>query len=207
MEIEYFGANCVRIGNKKVTVLVDDDLTSHGLKSVASAEDIAIFTLIKGSTNPNRFVIEGPGEYEISEVSVMGIPAQAHLDESGLRATIYSIQIQGFSVGILGHVHPNLDDDQLEKLGILDVLIIPVGGMGYTLDAVGAASLVKKIEPKIVIPTHYADKDVTYEVPQAEVTLFLSEIGASEPEYLDVLKLKESELGDKTRAIVLSRSK
>jgi L-ascorbate metabolism protein UlaG (beta-lactamase superfamily) len=207
MEIEYFGANCVRIGNKKVTVLIDDDLSLHGLKSVASADDIAIFTILKGSTNPNRFIIEGPGEYEISEVSVMGIPAQAHLDASGLRATIYSIQIQGFSIGILGHVHPNLDDDQLEKLGILDVLIIPVGGMGYTLDAVGAANLVKKIEPKIVIPTHYADKGVTYEVPQAEVALFLSEIGASEPEHLDVLKLKESELGDKTRAIVLNRSK
>lgn len=205
MEIQYLGANCVRIGNKKVTVLVDDDLTSHGLKSAANAEDIAIFTLEKGSKNPHRFLIEGPGEYEISEVSIMGIPAQAHLDESGLRATIYSIRMQGFSIGIIGHVHPNLDDEQLEKLGILDVLIIPIGGMGYTLDATGAASLVKQIEPKIVIPTHYADSGVTYEVPQADVSQFLTEIGTSEPEHLDVLKLKESELGEKTRVIILDR--
>lgn len=206
MEIKFYGANCVRISNKKVSVLVDDDLLSHGLKSVANDEDIAIFTLEKGSKNPNRFLIEGPGEYEISEVSVRGIPARAHLDESGTRATIYSLQTQGFSIGVLGHIHPDLSDDQLEKLGLLDVLIVPVGGSGYTLDATGAANLVKKIEPKIVIPTHYTDKAVQYEVPQAEVDLFLKELGVSEPEELDVLKLKDSELGDKTRVVVLNRS-
>lgn len=207
MEIQFYGANCVRIGNKKVTVLVDDNLTNYGLKSVASADDIAIFTLDKGSKNPHRFLIEGPGEYEISEVSVRGIPARAHLDESGLRATMYSLQMQGFSIGILGHIHPDLSDDQLEMLGILDVLIVPVGGSGFTLDATGAANLVKKIEPKIVIPTHYADSGLSFEVPQADVTAFLTEIGASEPERLDVLKLKESEFGEKTRVVVLERAK
>lgn len=207
MEIQFYGANCVRIGNKKVTVLVDDNLTNYGLKSVASADDIAIFTLDKGSKNPHRFLIEGPGEYEISEVSVSGIPARAHLDESGLRATMYSLQMQGFSIGILGHIHPDLSDDQLEMLGILDVLIVPVGGSGFTLDATGAANLVKKIEPKIVIPTHYADSGLSFEVPQADVTAFLTEIGASEPERLDVLKLKESEFGEKTRVVVLERAK
>ena len=207
MEIQYYGANCVRIGNKKVSVLVDDTLANVGLSSVATAEDIALFTLEKGTKNPNKFLIEGPGEYEVSEVSVRGIPAQAHLDAEGHRATMYSIQMQGFSIGVIGHVHPNLSEDQLELLGLIDVLIIPVGGSGYTLDAAGAASLVKKIEPKIVVPTHYADSAVKYEVPQAELNAFLSEIGASEPERVDILKLKESELGDKTRVVVIERSK
>ncbi|MFO0881852.1 MAG: MBL fold metallo-hydrolase [Candidatus Saccharimonadales bacterium] len=207
MEIQYYGANCVRIGNKKVSVLVDDTLANVGLSSVATAEDIALFTLEKGTKNPNKFLIEGPGEYEVSEVSVRGIPAQAHLDADGHRATMYSIQMQGFSIGVIGHVHPNLSEDQLELLGLIDVLIIPVGGSGYTLDATGAASLVKKIEPKIVVPTHYADSAVKYELPQAELNTFLSEIGASEPERVDVLKLKESELGDKTRVVVIERSK
>ena len=207
MEIQYYGANCVRIGNKKVSVLVDDTLANVGLSSVATAEDIALFTLEKGTKNPNKFLIEGPGEYEVSEVSVRGIPAQAHLDAEGHRATMYSIQMQGFSIGVIGHVHPNLSEDQLELLGLIDVLIIPVGGSGYTLDAAGAASLVKKIEPKIVVPAHYADSAVKYEVPQAELNAFLSEIGASEPERVDILKLKESELGDKTRVVVIERSK
>lgn len=207
MEIQFYGANCVRIGNKKVSVLIDDNLADYGLVSVATSDDIALFTLDKGTKNPYHFLIEGPGEYEISEVSVRGIPTRAHLDESGQRATMYSIQLQGFSVGIIGHVHPDLTDDQLEALGLIDVLIIPVGGNGYTLDATGAASLVKKIEPKIVIPTHYAENGVKYEVPQAELSLFLNEIGSSEPDVVDILKLKESELGDKTRVVVLNRTK
>lgn len=205
MEIKYYGANCVQINSKKVTVTIDDNLASLGLKSIASADDIALFTLDKNSQNPSRFLIEGPGEYEISEVSIMGIPAQAHLDESGKRATIYSVQMQGFSVGIIGHVHPNLSDEQLESLGIIDVLIIPVGGFGFTLDAAGAASLIRKIEPKIVIPTHYADSVINYKVPQADLGVFLNEFGVSEPERVDSLKLKESELGDKTRVVVIER--
>ena len=81
MDFQYYGANCIKISNKKVTILIDDDLSEHGLKSVASSEDVAIFTIKKDSKNPGRFKIEGPGEYEIAEVSVKGIPARAHLDE------------------------------------------------------------------------------------------------------------------------------
>ena len=136
-----------------------------------------------------------------------GIPAQAHLDADGVRATIYSVRMQGFSIGIIGHVNPDLSEDQLEKLGLIDVLIVPVGGSGYTLDATGAASLVKKIEPKIVVPTHYADSGVTYEVPQADVNLFLAEMGSTDTEHVETLKLKESELGDKTRVVIIDRSK
>ena len=86
------------------------------------------------------------------------------------------------------------------------MLIIPVGGNGYTLDATSAAQLIKKIEPKIVIPTHYADNSIKYEVPQAELKTFLSEMGVSDPEWMDSLKIKESELGDKTRVVVLKRT-
>jgi L-ascorbate metabolism protein UlaG (beta-lactamase superfamily) len=82
-------------------------------------------------------------------------------------------------------------------------LIIPVGGNGYTLDAVGAAQLIKKIEPKVVIPTHFSDKKINYEVPQAEIELFLKEMAVSEPEKVSVLKIKETDLGDKTRVVVL----
>jgi len=205
MDFQYYGANCIKINNKKVSVLIDEDLSDHGIKSVATSDDVAIFTMKRDSKNPARFIITGPGEYEISEVSIKGIPVRAHLDEDGTRATIYNIHYQGFSVGVLGHIHPSLTEDQLEELGLVDVLIVPVGGMGYTLDATGAANLIKKIEPKIVIPTHYADSGVNYEVPQAELALFLSEMGAQDIETLDIFKLKESELGDKTRVVVLNR--
>jgi len=205
MDIQYYGANCVRLTDKKASVVVDDNLVSLGLKSVTKPDDISIFTLDKKVKNGSRFLVEGPGEYEISDISIRGIPVRAHLDEDGSRATMYGIEMQNFNIAVLGHIHPDLTDDHLEELGVVDVLIIPVGGNGYTLDANAAAHLVKKIEPKIVIPTHYSDKAIHYEVPQADLELFLKEMGVSEPETLDSLKVKESEIGDKTRLVILNR--
>lgn len=207
MEIQYFGANCVRITDKKASVLIDDNLASLGLKSVAKADEILALTQGKAKATNGNFIIEGPGEYEVFETSVVGIPARAHIDTDGNRATMYNIKMQNFDIGVLGHIYPDLSDEQLEKLGIVDVLIVPVGGNGYTIDANAAAHLIKKIEPKIVIPTHYADSAVKYEVPQADLSVFMKEMGISEYEAQDSLKLKESELSDKATVVVLNRTK
>ncbi len=203
MELQFFGANCIKLGNKKVTMVIDDNLESLGAKSVTTENDISLFTIDKPEQTKGRFLVCGPGEYEISEVSIMGIPAKAHLDAVGHRATIYSIRFDNFSIGIVGHIHPDINEDQLEALGLIDILVIPVGGNGFTLDASGAASLIRKIEPKIVIPTHYSNKKLNYEVPQADLELFLKEMAVTEPEILPILKIKESDLGDKTRVVVL----
>lgn len=205
MEIQYFGANCVRLSDKKASVIIDDNLEDLGLKRVTKAEDISISTLDKSKNADGSFSIMGPGEYEISDISIVGIPAKAHIDTDGKRSTIYKVQIQSFNLAVLGHIHSDLTDEQLEELGVVDILIIPVGGNGFTLDANAAAHLIKKIEPKIVIPTHYADKGVNYEVPQADLSVFIKEMGITDYETLDVLRIKVSELGDKTRVIVLNR--
>jgi hypothetical protein len=70
------------------------------------------------------------------------------------------------------------DEDQLEALGVVDIVIIPVGGGGYTLDPTAAADLVRQIDPKVVIPIHYADSALKYEVPQDSLQTFVGELGA-----------------------------
>jgi len=76
----------------------------------------------------------------------------------------------------LGNIYEQLNDDKLEELGVVDILIIPVGGNGYTLDATGAVSLVRKISPKVVVPVHYADDALAYEVHQDNLDLFVKEL-------------------------------
>ena len=206
MEVQFFGANCVKISSKKASIVVDDNLEKLGLKPVIKDGDIALYTLPDHPDSGARFIIDGPGEYEISEVSILGIPAQSHFDTTGKNSTMYSVRIDGFSVGILGHIDVNLSDQQLESLGLIDVLFVPVGGNGYTLDAIDAARLVKKIEPKVVIPTNFADSGIVFEVPQNEVKLFLDAMGVSGVEEKDKIKFKINELGDKTETIVLKRA-
>jgi L-ascorbate metabolism protein UlaG (beta-lactamase superfamily) len=207
MDIYYYGANCVRLVDKSVSILIDDNLDALGLKKVTKPEDICIYTNNLAKKAKGRFLIDGPGEYEISDVSISGIPAQAHIDKDGEATTIYAIELQNFKVAVLGHISPDITDDQIESLGVVDILIIPVGGNGFTLDSNAAAHIIKNIEPKIVIPTHYEDEAIKYEVPQSSLDNFLKEMGVTEPEILDSLRVKESDMTDKARIVVLARQK
>ena len=204
MELQFYGANCVRITTKKASVVVDD-LNGEATK----AGDIALFTGSHDKPKADtKIVIDQPGEYEVSDTSVQGIAARAHMDEdkNGHTATIFKLIAEDIRVAVLGHIYPELNDEQLEALGRVDVLIVPVGGSGYTLDGIGALKLIKKIEPKIVIPTHYADKAVKYEVPQAELADVLKDISMEPKETVPKLKLKAGELfGENSQLIILER--
>jgi L-ascorbate metabolism protein UlaG (beta-lactamase superfamily) len=97
--------------------------------------------------------------------------------------------MDGMRIAIIGHTVAPLSDDNLENLGIIDVVVIPVGGGGYTLDARDAATIVRQISPKAVVPTHYADTHVKYEVPQEPVENIIKEL-ASAYEKTAALKAK-----------------
>lgn len=207
IEIEYFGGNCVKLSDKKASIVVDDNLEELGLKTKTSDKDISLVTSQDIKVDKmGRFTVDCPGDYEISEVSIKGIAARAHLDESGERSTIYVIRMGDFTIAIIGHIYPEMTDDLAEKIGLVDVIIIPVGNSGYTLDPVGAIKVATQLEPKIVIPTHYADPAIKYTVPQISLEEFLKLLSVGEAEPVKILKLKESDLGEKMRTVVVERS-
>ena len=100
-----------------------------------------------------------------------------------------------------------ISDEQYERIGVVDILIIPVGGNGYTLDAKDAAVIVKNIEPKVVIPVSYSDSGLKYEVPQDDVELFVKELGTQNVETVSRYKVKNaSTLPDVLTVIKIERS-
>ena len=197
MDIEYKGGNCVVLTVKKNTIVVDPKLSDLKLKDQGAHATVQLLTQpqFEAPHDDDTLVISGPGEYEVENISIRGVAAQAHTDASdeGKKATMYSMNTEDVSVVVAGHVHPDITEDQLEALGVVDVLIVPVGGNGYTLDAAGAVDLVRKIGPKVVVPTHYADSAVAYPVPQAELDIFVKELGAT-VETSSKLKLKAGTL-------------
>ncbi len=207
MELQYFGANCVRISTKKASIIIDDNLSKLGLKSVTKTGDLAMFTQGEGDSPADvKTVIAQPGEYEISDTSIQGVAARGHMDENGQQtATIFRVFADDIRVVALGHVFADLNDEQLEALGSVDVLFIPVGGNGYTLDGVEALKLIKKIEPRLVIPTHFADKAIKYEVPQASLDEALKELAMEPKETVPKLKIKASDLPIDTQLVILER--
>jgi L-ascorbate metabolism protein UlaG (beta-lactamase superfamily) len=194
--------------NKELRLVVDDNLARLGAKSVTKADDVALFTGEHGELAvQSKMIIDMPGEYETGNVSITGIPARSHLseDENDRSATIYKIVVGDLVYVVLGHVYPELSDDQLEAMGMVDVLFVPVGGHGYTLDPVGALKLTRVIDPKLVIPTHYDDKTLKYEVPQATLEQALQEFAMEPKDKLDKLRLKSTELSEVTQLVVLEK--
>lgn len=181
-DIEYKGGNTVIISTKKSVLVTDPKLSVVGLQDLKKKDAVEVATEERFALDSEvaKLSIEGPGDYELGDFSIHGIAAQRHIDtsEDTLGSTIYSIEVAGARVALLGNVDANISEAQLEEIGIVDGLIIPVGGGGYTLDATSAAALVRKIEPKFVVPVHYADNSVAYEVPQDEVDVFTNELGA-----------------------------
>ena len=207
MDIQFHGANCVTLATKQARVVIDDNLSELGSKSVVKAGDIALFTMAHGNTAESaKIVIDQPGEYEVSGVSIYGIPARAHIDEQSDRtATMYKLIIDDLRVLVTGHIYPELTDKQLEQIGMIDVMIVPVGGNGYTLDAVGALKVVKKVEPKLVSPTHYDDK-LAFPVPQQPLEDALRTLAMEPKESVAKLRVKQSELSDVMQLVVVERS-
>jgi L-ascorbate metabolism protein UlaG (beta-lactamase superfamily) len=81
-----------------------------------------------------------------------------HDDMSGLQRGkngVFILDVDGLRIVHLGDLGHQLSEAQLRRLGTVDVLMVPVGGV-YTLNGLEAQKLVEKIKPRrYVIPMHY----------------------------------------------------
>lgn len=210
-EIEYKGANAVVFTTKKIKVVFDPKV------SLVGASDLEVSGAVEVVTE-DRFVVEksspkllfnGPGEYEVGDVSIIGVPARRHIDteDQGLQATIYRVVIGDVRIAVIGNIAPKLDDDQLEALGVVDAVVVPVGGGGYTLDASDAALMVRQIEPRAIIPVHYHDSALKYEVPQEDLELFVKELGVGIIEAGPKFRIKgDTSIPEQMSVVKISRS-
>lgn len=204
MDITYLGGGSVKLAGKNINVLSDPDASSH------SKADVVILSQAATEASPfgevsGAMIIDGPGEYEVKGAMINGVPARLHVDEDGHNGTVYSVLVDGVNVVIAGNIAGKLDEDQVENLGQVDVLVVPVGGKGLTLDAEGAAAVVTQLEPNYVVPVHYDDGVSKYPMPQDGVDLFLKEMGAK-PEPESRLRVNPKEAPAETQVVLLTRA-
>jgi len=208
MELEYKGANCIVLKTKQATLVVDPNIAAQGLKNQDGKAVVQLATQpAMGVTPSDALLLDGPGEYEVSNISVRGVPVRLQTDtpEEGNRGTMYRIDTGEVALAVLGHCSTPLSEDQLEQLGVVDIVVVPVGGNGYTLDAHSAVQVVRQLDPKLVIPTHYADSEVAYEVPQMDLEPFVKELAAT-PEETQKLKIKGQITNETLGLVILQRT-
>lgn len=211
LEIEYKGGNCLILTTKRSKIITDPKLSVVGLNDISLKDSVEIATEPRFSVRSQSasLIIDCPGEYEVGDVAIKGVATRRHIDspDDAPGSTAYCIEVEEIKILIVGNIAPELTDDQLEAIGLVDVAIMPIGGNGYTLDATSAVSLVKAIEPKIVVPIHYFDEAVKYEVPQDTLEQFTKELGAP-VERTDKYKLKSiANLPQSLTVVAIERSK
>ena len=214
MDISFLGHSSFRIKTKNATVITDPfDPKMVGIKyPPIDADIVTISHDHKDHNNTSavkkvRKIISGPGEYEILDVSIIGIPSY-HDNKSGEergRNVIYIYEADGLRLAHLGDLGHKLSDDVIEELGEINVLMIPVGGT-VSLGAEEAMEVVRSIEPNIILPMHFWEEGMNKEAFEKlkSVDEFLKESGMS-VEKMPKLSIKDIDMGDDSKVVLLER--
>lgn len=202
MDVQFYGGNCLVFSYKAARVVIDYDKEILGKKAVIKPNDVSLYTTVDVTDSTSRLVFNSPGEYEIGDISITGIEAKAFMGDNQ-KTTMYKLSTADVDMLVVGNIQENLSQEQLEIIGNVDVLFIPVGNSGYTLDPVGALKLIKDIEPKVAVPVHYDLPGLNYPVKQISLDSAIKEMAMDPSQTITKLKVKRNDLPEITQLIVL----
>ena len=167
MLIKWLGHSCFKLTlNNGKNILIDPYDHTVGYASVNEQADVVLITHHHHDHDCASCVIgdfetiDAAGEYEACGAKITGIKA-FHDNKQGAERgeiVVYKIEADGLCVVHLGDIGEVPGDEFFEKLGKVDVLMVPVGGV-YTVDAKADFELVNKIKSNITIPMHYMTAD------------------------------------------------
>lgn len=203
MNISWYGQNCFRIitqkeKNGQINILIDLFDKESGLRSPKTDADILLDTGNKKAGSSPAFFIGGPGEYDVKGVFVRGVSSAK--DGGKEENTIYTIESEDIKICHLGLLkQKELSTEQLETIGEVDVLLVPVGG-GESLTAEEAVKIISQVEPKITIPMHYKVPGLKEKLDGAE--RFLKVLGIKSLAPIEKLSLKKKDLSEEEAKIV-----
>ena len=206
MDITWYGHACFRLKSREGTVITDPYDKSLGLSLPSLKADIVTVSHnaphhSNTKATKGAYIIDGPGEYEINGVFVTGIHiAPAKNAKDAVRNNVFVTYLDDIAICHLGDLSHVLTQKQVEDMGNIDVLLVPVGGQN-ALKVAQAAEVISLIEPYIVIPMHYKLPNITVELDP--VQKFLTEMGITKTETVESLKLTKSSLPDETQVVVM----
>ncbi len=208
MTISWYGQSCFRLESKDVNLIIDPFSKEIGLRTPRLNGNIFVVTHEHYDHNnldgvpEGAFIVRGPGEYEIKGVFIQGFSSyhdNAEGKERGMN-TVFLINMEELRVchlGDLGQV--KLTEEQLDSIGDVDILMIPVGGK-YTIDSQAAVEIISQIEPKIIIPMHYKVEGLKIDLDDPKK--FVKAIGLK-PEEVENLKINKKTLPQEEVKLVM----
>ncbi len=215
MDLTWLGHSCFRLRGRDVSIVTDpyaNDAWGYPPLSVTAN----IVTLSNdhphhaglASVEGQPHVLRGPGEYEIGGVLIWAVrTSRGSIPGAAAKNTAFIIQIEDLTVCHLGDLaNAPLTTDELTHIKDADVLLVPVGG-NCTITAQQAAGVVAQVEPKLIVPMHYATDETRGFIDLDTVDRFCKELGATEAAPRSRLSITPGSLpGEPTVALMDFRS-
>jgi L-ascorbate metabolism protein UlaG (beta-lactamase superfamily) len=214
MDIYSLGHSSFRIKGKSVTVVTDpfdSDMVGISFPKHVSAEIVTVshphkdhnqISLVEG----NPYIVDGPGEYEIKGVGIIGVSSFHDKEKGAVRGmnTMFHIEIDGVHIVHLGDIGAMLTSDEVERLDGVDILMIPVGDV-VTLPLNDVATLISELEPSIVIPMHYQTPKHNTKIfgELSPVSAFLKAMGKEDTVPMPKLSTTKDKLPAEMQIVVL----
>lgn len=208
MDMTWLGHACFRMRGREGIVLTDppDPKSGHAIPRTEAGlvtmshehEGHASLRSVAGEP----VVLRGPGEYEVHEVLVTGV-GTFHDDEKGVlrgRNTVFTIRLDDLVICHLGDLGHPLPASDLEKLGDIDIALVPISGPDVNLSAARAAEIVHQLEPKVVVPMSYDPDDKRKDTPFQRL---LHELGVKELVPVPKLSIARSTLPENLQVVAI----
>ncbi len=214
MKVKYLGHAAFELVSEGGTKIVFDPYESGSYDGalmygpITEAYDIAVVSHEHPDHSDEkvktgaRHVIDSPGEFDLEGLHVE--TSQTYHDESkgsergGNLVSV--VEIDGMRIAHLGDLGHPLSEEELGRLKGVDLMLIPVGGF-FTIDAAAAAELVRKTEPRVVIPMHFKTDKVNF--PIAPVDQFIDMMESVERAGGSTLDITKDETPGGMRVVVL----
>ncbi len=219
MDITWYGLSCFRLRERGIVAICDPfSKEATGISPPKLRADIVTISHDSPAHNHSKGIsgapkiLQRPGDYEVKHVLVTGLPTSPN----GTRNVAFFLDFAGFTVGHLGDLSKSPAQRQVEELGDIDILLAPVSG-ARTLDVSRIAEVISLLDPRIVVPMHYRHDSLRTAPGNAGVSpassaladslepvdRFLKELGISDPEVVDTLKLTKHSLPEETQVVLL----
>jgi L-ascorbate metabolism protein UlaG (beta-lactamase superfamily) len=203
MVITYHGGQCFKVSFGNTTLVFDPISKKSKLSSVKFGADVAFVSLNHPDFNGGEemafgakepFVVQGPGEYEVGDVTARGYGVQTTYEGVARFNTIYQVSLEGINLVFLGALGSEaIDPKILGELGDIDILFVPIGG-GDVLDVPAASKLATKLEARCIIPMHYTD---------TALKAFFKEEGIDPIKPVEKLTIKKKDLAEMESEVVV----
>jgi L-ascorbate metabolism protein UlaG (beta-lactamase superfamily) len=203
-DVKWLGNTCFRIKSREATVLMDPIAREGGMTMPKQKADIVTLST-RGRANALANVegeytlIEGPGEYEVQDVFLAGIRTRRNGAAHKEFNTVYLVEMDEMVFCHLGSLNKPLTEAQVEAMGDVDVLFIPIGGED-SLSPAGATEVIGQIEPRLVIPMRYW---ISRDAGKRALAEFVAALGLDQAPREDRLTVRKNTLPERMGVTVL----